>query len=81
MRAILDEVLPAPHLETNCRELKPCHKGSSWGMLESRTGTGRPLLSEVPINRAAMGDPQCENHEFRVSYRVDNPVVTDPDPP
>src|SRR5664280_3719580 len=62
-------------------ELKPCRKGSSCGMLESRTGTGRPLLSEVAINRAAMGDPQCENHEFRVSDRVDNPVVTDPDPP
>jgi len=49
-------------------------------MLESTTGTGR-TLSEIAINRAAMGDPQCENHEFRVSDRVDNPVVTDPDPP
>jgi hypothetical protein len=49
-------------------------------MLESTTGTGRPL-SKIAINRAAMGDPQCENHEFRVFDRVDNPVVTDPDPP
>jgi hypothetical protein len=49
-------------------------------MLESTTGTGRPLL-EIAINRAAMGDPQCENHEFRVLDRVDNAVVTDPDPP
>ena len=49
-------------------------------MLESTTGTGRPL-SEIAINRAAMGDPQCENHEFRVSDCVDNAVVTDPDPP
>jgi hypothetical protein len=48
-------------------------------MLESTTGTGR-RLSEIAINRAAMGDPQCENHEFRVFDRVDNPVVTDPDP-
>src|SRR5664279_2009547 len=62
-------------------ELKPCHTGSSCGMLESTTGTGRPLLSKVAIDRAAMRDPQCENHEFRVSDRVDNPVVTDPDPP
>ena len=49
-------------------------------VLESTTGTGRPL-SEIAINRAAMGDPQCENHEFCVSDRVDNPVVTDSDPP
>ena len=49
-------------------------------MLESATGPASPL-SEIAINRAAMGDPQCENHEFRVSERVDNPVVTDPDPP
>jgi len=49
-------------------------------MVESPTGPpGR--LSEIAINRAAMSDPQCENHEFRVSDRVDNPVVTDPDPP
>src|ERR1035437_10828033 len=54
--------------------------GSSCGMLESTTGTGRPL-SKIAINRAAMGDPQCENHEFGVFDRVDNPVVTDPDPP
>src|SRR5450631_2727977 len=62
-------------------ELKPCHKGSSCELLSSRTGTGRSLSSEVAINRAAMSDPQCEKHEFRVSDRVDNPVVTDPDPP
>ena len=49
-------------------------------MLESTTGTGRPL-SKIAINRAAMGNPQCENHEVRVFDRVDNPVVTDPDPP
>jgi len=49
-------------------------------LLESTTGTGRPL-SEIAINRAAMGDAQCENHELRVLDRVDNPVVTDPDPP
>jgi hypothetical protein len=53
---------------------------SSCGMLESTTGTGR-TLSKMAINRAAMGDPQYENHEFRVFDRVDNPVVTDPDPP
>jgi hypothetical protein len=29
----------------------------------------------------AMGDPQCENHEFGVFDRVDDAVVTDPDPP
>lgn len=38
------------------------------------------------MNRAAAGDPQCENHEFRVFDRVDDPVVADPvvadpDPP
>jgi hypothetical protein len=49
-------------------------------LLESTTGTGGQL-SEIAINRAAMGDPQCENHELRVLDRVDNPVVTDPDPP
>ena len=49
-------------------------------MLESTTGTDW-RHSVVAVNRAAMGDPQCQNHEFRVSDRVDNPVVTDPDPP
>src|SRR5674476_1473129 len=53
---------------------------SSCGMLESTTGTSR-TLSKIAIYRAAMGDSQCENHEFRVFDRVDNPVVTDPDPP
>ena len=49
-------------------------------MLESATGTGRSL-SKIAVNRAAMGDPQCENDEFRVFDRVDDPVVADPDPP
>jgi len=48
-------------------------------MVESTTGPGRPL-SEIAINGAAMGDLQCENHELRVLDRVDNPVVTDPEP-
>jgi hypothetical protein len=38
---------------------------------------GRPL-SKIAIKLAAMGDSQCENHEFRVLDRVDNPVVTTP---
>jgi hypothetical protein len=48
-------------------------------MLEPMTGTGQ-LLSKIARNRAAMSDPQCENHEFRVFERVDNLVVTYPDP-
>ena len=41
----------------------------------------REAASKIAISRAAMGDPQREDHEFRVFDRVDNPVVTDPDPP
>jgi hypothetical protein len=37
--------------------------------------------SEIAIDAAAMGDPQCENHELRVFDRLDDPVVADPDPP
>jgi hypothetical protein len=36
---------------------------------------------KTTVNRAAMGDPQCENHEFRIFDRVDDPIVADPDPP
>lgn len=56
-------------------------KGSSCGIRESAAGAPAALRSEIAINRAAVGDPQCENHEFRVFDRVDDPVVADPDPP
>ena len=39
------------------------------------------MRSEIAIDAAAMGDPQRENQEFRVSACVDDPVEADPDPP
>lgn len=43
--------------------------------------TDSDVRSKIAINRAAMGDPQCENHQLRVFDRIDDPVVADPDPP
>ena len=37
--------------------------------------------SWIAISRAAMGDPQCENHQFRILDCLDDPVVGDPDVP
>jgi hypothetical protein len=52
------------------------------GPLDSQVGDGRTpsARSEIAIDAAAMGDPQCLSHAFWIPDRADDAVVADPDP-